>query len=195
MYKLKGFLYPSCIITGATFLGVLGWIVHANGGTTGPLVSSPVAVSGMSKAFSFLQCVSSTAAVWGGSGDRLSDWSRFSKNKWAPYPAIFTGLPIVLTLTAAIGTFATSAFYDKFGLLIWTPLDMLLYIQKNNFTPACRAGTFFAGIGLLSSQIYINIIQNTLSFGMDFAGIMPKYVLSAISSLELANNRPPDISL
>ena len=176
MYKLKTFMYPSIIMTAATLLGVLGWIVKENGGTTGPLITSPVKVSSMNRSFLFLQCVSSTAAVWGGSGDRLSDWSRFAKKRWAPYPALFTGLPITLTLTAVVGTFTTTAFYARYGTTLWTPLDMLAFIQETHYTPACRAGTFFAGIGLLTSLIYINIVQNTLSFGMDFAGVMPKYI-------------------
>jgi NCS1 family nucleobase:cation symporter-1 len=173
MHKLKTFLYPSIIFTAAALLGTLGWIVNENGGT-GPLISSPTPASSTTKAFLFLQCVSSTAAVWGGSGDRLSDWSRFAKNRWAPYPSLFTGLPITLTLTATLGTFATSAFYSRYGQVVWTPLTMLQFIQDNSYTPACRAGTFFAGIGIFSSMIYLNIVQNTLSFGMDFAGVMPK---------------------
>jgi NCS1 family nucleobase:cation symporter-1 len=176
IYKLKTFMYPSIIMTAATLLGVLGWIVKENGGTTGPLVSSPVKVDSLTGSFLFLQCVSSTAAAWGGSGDRLSDWSRFAKKKWAPYPALFTGLPITLTLTATTGTFTTTAFYSKYGQVIWTPLDMLAFIQEIHYTPACLAGTFFAGIGLLTLLIYINIVQNTLLFGMDFAGVMPKYI-------------------
>lgn len=176
MYKLKTFMYPSIVMTAATLLGVLGWIVKENGGRVGPLVSSPVQATSLQRSFLFLQCVSSTAAVWGGSGDRLSDWSRFAKKRWAPYPALFTGLPVTLTVTATLGTLTTTAFYSKYGQVIWTPLDMLAFIQETHYTPACRAGTFFAGIGLLTSLIYINIVQNTLSFGMDFAGVMPKYV-------------------
>ncbi|RDW57166.1 hypothetical protein BP6252_13814 [Coleophoma cylindrospora] len=175
MYKLKTWMYPSIVMTTAAFIGLLAWIVHANGGT-GPIVSSPIQASSKAKGFLFMQLVSSTAAVWGGSGDRLSDWSRYAKKRWTPYPALFTGLAVTLTLTATLGTFATSAFYAKFGQLLWTPLTMLAYIQETSYTPGCRAGTFFAGVGFLTNLIYINIVQNTLSFGMDFAGVMPKYI-------------------
>jgi hypothetical protein len=175
MYKLKNAMYPSIVATAAALFGILGWAIHNNGGTVGSLVSG-VKAGKLDKAFLFMQCVSSTAAVWGGSGDRLSDWSRYSKNKWAPYPALFTSLPISLTLFAGIGTLTTSAYYNKTGEIVWNPVTMLLTIQANNYTAACRAATFFAGVALFSNLIYINIVQNTLSFGMDIAGVMPKYL-------------------
>lgn len=59
-------------ISAVTMLGILGWIINENGGT-GPIISSPIKLSRIDTAFKFLQAVSSTAAVWGGSGDRLSD--------------------------------------------------------------------------------------------------------------------------
>ena len=107
----------------------------------------------------------------------------FAKKRWAPYQALFTELPVTLTLTAVVGTFTTTAFYSKYGTVLWTPLDMLAFIQETHYAPACRAGTFFAGIGLLTSLIYINIVQNTLSFGMDFASVLPKYILMKRGSM------------
>lgn len=118
--------------------------------------------------------MSSTAAVWSGSGDRLADWTRFGKSNHAATPALITGLPIMLTISSILGALTTSAFYAQYGSEIWTPLGMLLYAQEVTYTPACRAGTFFAGVGLLSSQVYINVVQNTVGFGMDFAGIAPR---------------------
>lgn len=173
MHRLRKFLYPSVIVTTVTFLGMLGWVIHQNGGT-GPLIASKVQLTSTNRAFLFIQCVSSTAASWGASGDRFSDWTRFSKFKHASTPAIITGAPIILTLTAIVGALTTSAFYSLFGQVIWTPLGMLLYVQQVSYTPACRAGTFFAGCGLLMSLIYVNIVQCTVAFGMDFAGLMPR---------------------
>jgi NCS1 family nucleobase:cation symporter-1 len=173
LHKLQRYLYPSVIITAVTFIGMLAWALKQNGGT-GPLVSSSVQLTSLEKAFMFLQCASGNAATWGGGGDRLSDWTRYSKKRHSSTPAILTALPVMLTLTSIVGVLVTSAFYQMYGQEIWTPLGMLLYVQEVQYTPACRAGTFFAGIGLLSSQIYINIVQNTVAFGMDFAGMFPK---------------------
>jgi NCS1 family nucleobase:cation symporter-1 len=189
LFKLKRFLYPSILITSATFLGMLGWVIHQNGGM-GPLIASPIKLTHTKRAFLFLQCVSSTAASWGGSGDRLSDWTRFSKSRHASTPSLLTGLPITLTLTAIVGVLVTSAFFEMYGLPIWTPLGMLIHVQQVHYTPLCRAGTFFAGIGLLSSMIYVNIVQNTVAFGMDFAGLFPKYVTNMCQMLFLLMQNP-----
>ncbi len=92
----------------------------------------------------------------------------------------------MLTIAAVLGALTTSAFYAQYESTIWTPLGMLIYVQELNYTPKCRAGTFFAAIGLLSSQIYINVVQNTVGFGMDFAGLAPKYLDMKRSAIILA---------
>lgn len=175
MHKLRVYLYPSIVLMTVTMFGLLGWALHQNGGT-GPIIASDIALSSSQRSFLFLQCVSSTASVWSGTGDRFSDYTRFAKHKNAATIAVITGLPILLTITATIGVLVTSAFYQMYGQVIWTPLAMLTYVQSVQYTPACRAGTFFAGVALFSSQIYVNITQNTVGFGIDWAGVMPRYI-------------------
>lgn len=85
-------------------------------------------------------------------------------------------LPITVTLTALIGVLVASATQEIYGELIWNPLTLLAYIQTTSYTPACRAGTFFAGTGILSSQIFINLTQNTVPWGMDMTGCFPRYL-------------------
>lgn len=63
-----------------------------------------------------------------------------------------------------------------YGTPLWTPLGMLFCVPELQYTSACRAGTFLAGTGLLSSQVYINLTQNTVCFGVDWAGFMLRYV-------------------
>jgi NCS1 family nucleobase:cation symporter-1 len=117
VHKLRKFLYPSIVITTITLFGILGWAIHENHGT-GPLISSSIKLTSSQKAFTFLQCVSSTAAVWSGSGDRLADWTRFGKSRHSATPALITGLPIMLTISSIIGALTTSAFYSKYGSAI-----------------------------------------------------------------------------
>lgn len=175
MHKLRRYLYPCCIMTALTFFGMLGWAIKQNGGT-GPIVSPAIQLTTGQRAFTWLQCCSSTAAVWGGSGDRLSDWTRFGKSRHSATPALLFGLVLAITPTAILGILITSAFQEMYGTQIWTPLGMLLYVQGLEYTGACRAGTFFAGVGLLANQIYINIVQNTMAFGMDACGLLPRYM-------------------
>lgn len=53
---------------------------------------------------------------------------------------------------------------------------MIQSVQQMMYTPACRAGTFFAGLGLLSVTIFVNYTQNCVSSGMDLAMLAPKYL-------------------
>jgi NCS1 family nucleobase:cation symporter-1 len=173
MHILRRYMYPSIVITTITIFGMLGWALKQNGGL-GPVISSPIQLTSTQYAFLFLQCTSSTAATWSGTGDRFADWTRFARNKRSAQIVSLTALPIFMTLMAAIGAIITSAFYQTYGTALWSPLDMLIYVQGVQYTPACRAGTFFAGIGLLSSQLYSNITQNTVGFAIDWVGIMPR---------------------
>lgn len=70
---------------------------------------------------------------------------------------------------------------------------MLQYVQALQYTPACRAGTFFAGVGLLTSQVFVNmtqvsichlalfhkanaVTQNGVSSAMDITALLPRYI-------------------
>jgi nucleobase:cation symporter-1, NCS1 family len=143
-------------------------------------VSPTVHLSTKNKAFYFVQCVSSVGATFTGAAERVSDWSRFSKTRNAAFPAMIITLPICLTISAVIGVCMTSAFYELYGLVdgtvVWSPLVMLQYVQTLEYTPVCRARTFFAGVGILGTQIFVNLTNNTVPFGMDFAAYFPKYV-------------------
>jgi len=177
---MNKFFVPNVVIATVTVFGLLGWAVHQNGGSAGALVSPTVHLSTKNKAFYFIQCVSSVGATFTGAAERVSDWSRFSKTRNAAFPAMIITLPICLTISAVIGVYMTSAFYEAYGLVddtvVWSPLVMLQYVQTLDYTPDCRAGTFFAGVGILSTQIFVNLTNNTVPFGMDFAAYFPRYI-------------------
>jgi NCS1 family nucleobase:cation symporter-1 len=78
-------------------------------------------------------------------------------------------LAFTVIVTALIGIISTSALAERYGRLEWNPLIMLQWVQANYYTPKCRAGTFFAGLGLLSVTAFVNYTQNCVSSGMDVA--------------------------
>lgn len=53
---------------------------------------------------------------------------------------------------------------------------MLQYVQAHQYTAACRAGTFFVGLGFVGSQVFINMTQNCISTSMDLAGTLPRFI-------------------
>jgi len=92
-------------------------------------------------------------------------------------PAMAIALPITITITAMVGVFVTTAT-EKLngGVAQWNPLVLLITVQQQTYTPLCRCATFFAGCAILSSQIFVNMTQNTIPYGMDLAGMFPRYL-------------------
>ncbi|KAF2166677.1 hypothetical protein M409DRAFT_66647 [Zasmidium cellare ATCC 36951] len=138
------------------------------------LVSPAVKIPQSQIGFLMVQGIASVAGTYTGGSDRVSDWTRYAKSRHAPTAAQLTALPITVTLIALIGIIATSATSELLGSTQWNPMVMLQQVQMTWYTPACRAGTFFAGVGLLFVTVFINYTQN--SSGMDVAMLIPKYV-------------------
>lgn len=175
-HKLKRWLYPSAVIVSATLVGMVAWAVNTNGGSPGNLVAGTLVISRSQRAFRIVQCISSIAGSYGGAADRISDWTRFEKRRGASTPAMLLAMPVTITLVSLIGVVIATCTKQIYGEVIWNPLVLLMQIQTDTYTPKSRAGTFFAGVGLLSSQIFIQMSQNTFPYGMDVAGLFPRYV-------------------
>lgn len=109
-----------------------------------------------------MQSITSVAGTYTGGTDRVSDWTRYGKKRHTSTPAIIT-LSVTVVLGALVGIIATSAFAEVYGELQWNPMLMLQWIQAHHYNPACRAGTFFAGIGLLCMTVFVNYTQNCVS--------------------------------
>lgn len=182
-HQLRIGLYPAFACTVATFVGILIWAVTSNGGV-GDLISSSVELTTSQKAFRFIQCVSSISGSWGGTGDRYSDWSRFEKKRNVSLPGLLA-LPIVVTACATFGVLTTTATTQMWGFVEWNPVLMLEYAQTISYTPACRAGTFFAGFAMFFQQVMLNMTQNSIPAGMDVSAAFPKYFTQKRASLGL----------
>ncbi|KAH8890333.1 NCS1 family nucleobase:cation symporter-1 [Thozetella sp. PMI_491] len=176
-WQIHKWLYPNFVVTCAAFAGILGYFIHANGGAGSLLstLSSAVEITETDRAFAMLSSISSIGGAYTGGTVRVSDWTRFAKTRRAPIVPIIIAMPLTVTLGALVGVLVTSSAYDIYGEVLWNPLILLQHLQAVSYTPACRAGTFFAGCGLLSSQIFENITQNGFTNGMDIAGLMPRY--------------------
>ncbi|KAJ4419113.1 hypothetical protein N0V82_005126 [Gnomoniopsis sp. IMI 355080] len=174
-HQVQKFLQPNLVIASATLLGIMGWAVHTNGGP-GSLVSPAVQISRREAGFRMMQGITSVAGTYAGGSDRVSDWTRYARHAHSPTPAQLTALPVTVTLVALLGIITTSATTEFMGDLQWNPLLMLQEVQARWYTPACRAGTFFAGVGLLSVTVFINYTQNCVSSGMDVAVLMPRWI-------------------
>ena len=107
---------------------------------------------------------------------RQSDWTRYAKTKRSPVLNQLLGAPLTITIAATFGVFATSAVKEHYGVTLWQPVELLEWILENHYTPAARAGCFFAGLGFFFSQLSVNIAQNSVSAGMDLASLAPRWI-------------------
>ncbi|KAI1491833.1 permease for cytosine/purines, uracil, thiamine, allantoin-domain-containing protein [Biscogniauxia mediterranea] len=174
-HVVQRYLIANLVISSATLLGIMGWAVHANGGA-GDLVAPAIKAPSSQIGFLMIQGITSIAGTYTGGSDRVSDWTRYARSRHAPTLAQLTALPLTVTLVALIGIITTSATAQMFGEVQWNPVLMLQYVQQTYYTAACRAGTFFAGLGLLSVTVFINYTQNCVSSGMDVAMLLPRWV-------------------
>jgi cytosine/uracil/thiamine/allantoin permease len=83
---------------------------------------------------------------------------------------------LTIIVTALCGVIITSATKEIYGEYFWNPFELLLHIQSVSLTPAARAGTFFAGLAFLASQMALCIVLNAISTGMDMAALCPRWI-------------------
>jgi NCS1 family nucleobase:cation symporter-1 len=78
-------------------------------------------------------------------------------------------------MCASFGVLTTTATANMYGIVQWNPVLLLEYVQGISYTPGCRAATFFAGLAIFYSQIFMNLASNTIPFGMDVSAAFPRY--------------------
>ena len=106
---------------------------------------------------------------------------------------------MVLISVFTTGVVVTSASSNILGTLYWNPVELLAAIQEHYhssshgkrfavynhiylliltifFYPIVRAAVFFGGFSLAISQLAINVVLNSVSTGMDIAGLWPRFI-------------------
>lgn len=149
-------MYPALMVACVAFCGILGWAISANHGSAGSLVSPDIKLSPVETGFSIMSGACGVAGSYTGASIRISDWTRFSKRPSAPTVPMLFAMPITFTVSAVFGVVVASAINARYGVLEWSPIVLMQYIQSVDYTPACRAGTFFAGLAFLCSQIFVS---------------------------------------
>ncbi|KIW50610.1 hypothetical protein, variant [Exophiala xenobiotica] len=165
----------SFVLFAGSCIGLLVWAVH-NAGGAGSMFQQPGSADNIGWAFMF--GITAILGAWGAGTLGQSDWTRYANRKFAPTLSQMVAAPITIAVTATIGIIVTSAARDVLGGdIIWNPIYLLADIQDAyGSSPRSRAGVFFASIGLVSSQLAISVVLNSVSTGMDMAGLWPKYI-------------------
>lgn len=85
--------------------------------------------------------------------------------------------PVMITCCALVGVVVTSSSSQILGEIIWSPINLLSAIQDYyGSSPGVRVAVFFAGFGCTCAQLSINVLLNSVSTGMDMAGLWPRYI-------------------
>lgn len=141
--------------------------------------------------------ITSILASWGCGTIGQCDWVRYSHRRHYPLLSQLVAAPIMITCCALVGVVVTSASSEVLGLgqgeLIWSPTLLVGDIQDHyGDSPGSRAASFFAGLGCTCAQLSINVLLNSVSTGIDMAGLWPRYINIRRGALMLAAISRPE---
>ncbi|KAL1639889.1 hypothetical protein SLS58_007476 [Diplodia intermedia] len=159
----------------ATMFGMLGWAIHAADGP-GALMHTPATQRGAALSWGAVYGLQSIVGSQASGCLGQSDWTRYARTPGAALFGQLVAAPVFIVVTAVCGILITSAAATVYGEYIWNPFELLLAIQDHSLAPAARAGTFFAGLGFLVSQLALCQMLNGISTGMDMAALCPKWI-------------------
>lgn len=183
----------SSVMFGGTLIGLLAWAV-SNAHGDGPLFKEAGEPANGSIGWAMMFGITAILGSWGGGTLGQSDWTRYANRPYAPTLSQLIAAPICIIVCATIGIIVTSSAKQIVGQLIWEPFQLLGVLQDYyDDSPRARAGIFFAGLGCVCAQLGISIVLNSVSAGMDLAGIMPRYInirrgAYLLAALGLASN-------
>ncbi|KAI0916920.1 hypothetical protein AcW1_007757 [Taiwanofungus camphoratus] len=173
--KLQKPFFVSFLLFSGTAFGLLIWAVHTAGGGGGPLFHQPATTPNVG--WAFVYGIMSVLGAWGGGTLGQSDWTRYASRRFSPTVSQLITAPLTISVTAIIGIIVTSCGQQILGELYWSPITMLAQIQEHyHSSPRARAAVFFGGIGCVATQLAISVVLNSVSTGMDMAGLAPRYI-------------------
>lgn len=173
--KLQLPLKISWVMITSTMFAILIWALCAAHGA-GSLIHTGSSQTGSVLSWNTVYGLQSIFGTFASGCLGQSDWTRYAKTPNAAlFGQAFTA-PLTICITAICGLLITSATATIYGAYLWNPFELILTIQQKSNSPGARAGTFFAGLGFLASQMALCIVLNCVSGGMDMAALCPKYI-------------------
>lgn len=153
---MRRLVWPAAAMMIVVFFGLFGWAISANHGSVGDFASPKKPLTGAARSWTMLYAITAGAGSSTAYATRISDWTRFSKSRRGPTLPLLIGSPLFTSISVVLGILATNAVYNRYHQLLWNPLQLLVYLQEAHYTPACRAATFFAGLGLFCGLIMVS---------------------------------------
>jgi len=172
--RLKYLFVVKLIFAPITAITTMAWCIHKAGGG-GELLNLPATVSGPTKAWLWLNCMSAVTGVWAPLTINIMDFSRYAKSSSRAQYSQLPLIPILFTLLGTVGIMTTSASYVIYGTYMWNPLDIVEQWIKQGGSGG-RAAAFFAAFSWYVAQVGTNITANSISAANDLTVLFPKYV-------------------
>ncbi|KAK2745597.1 hypothetical protein FQN55_006087 [Onygenales sp. PD_40] len=153
----------SFVLFSSSCIGLLIW-ARINTGSAGTMFHQPATAP--SVGWGVMYGISSILGAWGSGTLGQSDWTRYANRPMAPTLSQLVAAPVTITITALVGIIVTSAANDLFGEIVWNPIYLLTAIQEEYQSSArARVGVFFAAVGMVSTQLAISLVLNSVSTG------------------------------
>ncbi|KAH8895262.1 hypothetical protein GQ53DRAFT_714883 [Thozetella sp. PMI_491] len=171
------FVAKSCMVAPACF-AVLIWAVVLNGGSVGPSFNVSSQISDPNY-YGWLW-LSALNSGFGGCSALIvaqADIARYARKPsdqtWSQlitYP-VFSALPALFGILVAS---CTSNFWGKQYWNLWDVLSKALDYYE--MSPASRALVFLASFAFAVAVLGTNVAANSLPFGSDIAGLLPRWI-------------------
>lgn len=150
----------------------MGWCIHKAGGS-GSIFDLQPTVSGSTKAYLWLSCMTSVTGTWATLSCNIPDFSRYARSSKGQFIQL-PFLPIIFTLCGTIGIITTSATGVIYGEPLWNPLEILA--KWLDLGHGGRAAAFFAAAAWYIAQVGTNITANSISAANDLTVLFPRYI-------------------
>lgn len=171
------FVAKSCMVGPACF-AVLIWAIVLNGGSVGPsFQTSPKLSDPVYYGWLWMSALNSgfggCSALIVAQAD-IARWARKpSDQTWSQlitYP-VFSALP------ALFGILVASATSNVWGKQYWNLWDVLsAALDHYEMSPASRGLVFLASFSFAIAILGTNVAANSLPFGSDIAGLLPRWI-------------------
>jgi nucleobase:cation symporter-1, NCS1 family len=170
--RLRYLFLTKLIVAPTSAICILVWCVHKAGGV-GDIFSLEPTVSGSTKAWLWLSCMSAVTGSWATLACNIPDFSRYAKSSRGQYIQL-PFLPIIFTVYGVFGIVTTSASKIIYGEYLWNPLDIVAHWLDNG--PGGRAAAFFAAFSWYLTTVLVNVTANSISASNDLTVMFPRYV-------------------
>ena len=175
--KTRRLFYVMNTLSIITLISIMIFTLSTAGGA-GPLLGAPqTAASGSDLGWAVVKGITITIGGIAVGLTNQPDYSRFARNPGDQVFGQWFSINTLGNVMPLFGCLTTSATLGLYGTAYWNPPDLLLHWLSTDYNAKCRAGVFFAGLGLVVCQLAINTIDNAFSAGMDLAGLVSRHPL------------------